>query len=229
MDGKSTLEWDPIQLRQHRLCDPGSRFVPHLSVEENIGVVHAWKAGRRTGSRRVPVRCWPRSVSIPIASPRVSANIGRPATKSRSGSGSGRGPARDAAGRTLRRPGRNHATRHPAGISGLQSGSKTLVFVTHDVREALLLAHRIGLVKDGKMVLLGPPSDLQSNDPEAPFAACVSVRNYPGARVSLIEFLLQSPRSRRANPRASFPGGSSTSIAILIGVPLGILLTRGRV
>ena len=62
---------------------------------------------------------------------------------------------------------------------------KTLVFVTHDVREALLLAHRIGLVKDGKMVLLGPPSDLlQSNDPEArAFAACASDGELPGSPV----------------------------------------------
>jgi osmoprotectant transport system ATP-binding protein len=53
---------------------------------------------------------------------------------------------------------------------------KTMVFVTHDVREALLLAHRIGLVKDGKMVLLGPPSELlRSEDSEArAFAACVA-------------------------------------------------------
>jgi osmoprotectant transport system ATP-binding protein len=47
--------------------------------------------------------------------------------------------------------------------------------VTHDVREALLLAHRIGLIQDGRMILLGPPSDLlHSKDPEArAFAACV--------------------------------------------------------
>ena len=67
----------------------------------------------------------------------------------------------------------------------LQAAPKTLVFVTHDVREALLLAHRIGLVKDGKMVLLGPPSDLlQSNDPEArAFAACASDGELPGSPV----------------------------------------------
>jgi osmoprotectant transport system ATP-binding protein len=51
-----------------------------------------------------------------------------------------------------------------------------MVFVTHDVREALLLANRVGLVKDGNMILLGPPSELlNSNDPEAQaFAACIS-------------------------------------------------------
>jgi osmoprotectant transport system ATP-binding protein len=52
---------------------------------------------------------------------------------------------------------------------------KTLVFVTHDVREAFLLATRIGLLKDGKMLLLGTPAELlASQDPEArSFAACL--------------------------------------------------------
>jgi osmoprotectant transport system ATP-binding protein len=52
---------------------------------------------------------------------------------------------------------------------------KTLVFVTHDVREAFLLATRIGLLKDGRMLLLGAPAQLlASEDPEArSFAACL--------------------------------------------------------
>jgi osmoprotectant transport system ATP-binding protein len=60
---------------------------------------------------------------------------------------------------------------------------KTMVFVTHDVREALLIAHRIGLIKDGRMILLGPPSDLlRSKDPEArAFAACVVDGELPGS------------------------------------------------
>ncbi|MGH7846652.1 MAG: ATP-binding cassette domain-containing protein, partial [Candidatus Binatia bacterium] len=45
---------------------------------------------------------------------------------------------------------------------------KTVVFVTHDVREAFLLATRIGLLKDGRMLLLGAPAQLlASQDPEA--------------------------------------------------------------
>ena len=45
---------------------------------------------------------------------------------------------------------------------------KTMVFVTHDIAEAFLLANRIALLKDGEMVLLGPPEELlRSQDPEA--------------------------------------------------------------
>jgi osmoprotectant transport system ATP-binding protein len=53
---------------------------------------------------------------------------------------------------------------------------KTMVFVTHDVREALLLADRIGLMKDGRMIFLGRPDEfLASPDPEArAFVDCLA-------------------------------------------------------
>ncbi len=45
---------------------------------------------------------------------------------------------------------------------------KTTVFVTHDVREALLLATRIALFDDGGLAFLGSPREfLRSQNPEA--------------------------------------------------------------
>lgn len=45
---------------------------------------------------------------------------------------------------------------------------KTIVFVTHDIREAFLLASRIGLFKDGHLVELAEPEHFaKSNHPEA--------------------------------------------------------------
>ena len=45
---------------------------------------------------------------------------------------------------------------------------KTVVFVTHDLREALLLASRIGLMENGQLVsVLTPEAFLQSRDPLA--------------------------------------------------------------
>src|SRR6185503_17315275 len=46
--------------------------------------------------------------------------------------------------------------------------NKSIVFVTHDIREAFLLASRIGLFKDGKLVVLATPKEFaESDDPEA--------------------------------------------------------------
>jgi len=45
---------------------------------------------------------------------------------------------------------------------------KTIVFVTHDLREALALADRIALLAAGRLAFLGPARDLlESTDPEA--------------------------------------------------------------
>jgi osmoprotectant transport system ATP-binding protein len=45
---------------------------------------------------------------------------------------------------------------------------KTMIFVTHDIAEAFLLADRLALLQDGAMVLLGRPEDLlRSDHPEA--------------------------------------------------------------
>jgi osmoprotectant transport system ATP-binding protein len=46
--------------------------------------------------------------------------------------------------------------------------NKSIVFVTHDIREAFLLASRIGLFKDGNLVVLATPKEFaESVDPEA--------------------------------------------------------------
>ena len=44
---------------------------------------------------------------------------------------------------------------------------KAMVFVTHDVREALLVGTRIGLMQEGRLVFLGTPDEFRaSEDPE---------------------------------------------------------------
>jgi osmoprotectant transport system ATP-binding protein len=45
---------------------------------------------------------------------------------------------------------------------------KTILFVTHDVREAFLLATRVVLFQDGRIAVVGTPGDLEASDhPEA--------------------------------------------------------------
>ncbi|MGB7280851.1 MAG: ATP-binding cassette domain-containing protein [Candidatus Acidiferrum sp.] len=57
--------------------------------------------------------------------------------------------------------------------------NKTIVFVTHDIREALFLASRIALLQAGRLVALAPPQDfLRLDHPEArSFAASLAVSN----------------------------------------------------
>jgi osmoprotectant transport system ATP-binding protein len=53
-------------------------------------------------------------------------------------------------------------------LSLQQRLKKTVVFVTHDLREALRLGSRIALMEAGKLVTVLPPEDfLRSNDPLA--------------------------------------------------------------
>jgi osmoprotectant transport system ATP-binding protein len=59
---------------------------------------------------------------------------------------------------------------------------KTAIFVTHDVREALILASRIGLMYAGKLSLLEPPERfLASDNPNArAYIDSLELVNKPG-------------------------------------------------
>jgi len=57
-------------------------------------------------------------------------------------------------------------------------GKKTAIFVTHDVREALLLGTRIGLLHDGRLRFLGGPSEfLEAKGEEVrAFLTCLDLK-----------------------------------------------------
>ncbi|HXV83148.1 MAG TPA: ATP-binding cassette domain-containing protein [Candidatus Binatia bacterium] len=187
VDGKSTLEWDPIQLRRrigYVIQEVG--LFPHLNVEENIGVVprlEGWEA------YRIKARARELLATVGLDPDRFITRF--PAALSggqRQRVGVARALAADPPVILLDEP---FGALDPITRRDIQQEfrllqdrlNKTMVFVTHDVREALLLAHRIGLLKDGKMVFIGSPSDLlQSEDPEArAFAACVADGGTPGS------------------------------------------------
>jgi osmoprotectant transport system ATP-binding protein len=189
VDGKPTLEWDPIRLRRrigYVIQEVG--LFPHLSVEENIGLVprlEGWEADRIQARARALL------TTVGLDPDHFAARF--PAQLSggqRQRVGVARALAADPPVILLDEPfgALDPITRRDIQqeFRSLQERlQKTMVFVTHDVREALLLAHRIGLVKDGKMVLLGPPSDLlESKDAEArAFAACISDGESSGSPV----------------------------------------------
>src|SRR5699024_11178085 len=66
-----------------------------------------------------------------------------------------------------------------------KSIKKTIVFVTHDMKEAIKLADRICLMNQGKIIQLGTPEDIMSN-PNNKF-----VQNFVGETALDFDFHLE--------------------------------------
>ncbi len=180
VQGRSTLAWNPIKLRRrigYVIQEIG--LFPHLNVEENIGLVprlEQWQPDR-IGER---VRELLHMVGLD------PDRFAKRFPKELSGGqrqriGVARALAADPPIILLDEP---FGALDPITRRDLQQEfralqrrlNKTMVFVTHDVREALLLANRIALLKEGRLILLGEPAELlNSTDPEAQaFAACAA-------------------------------------------------------
>jgi osmoprotectant transport system ATP-binding protein len=178
VQGKSTLDWDPIQLRRrigYVIQEIG--LFPHLSVEENIGLVPRLQEWPEDQIRE---RVGELLQMVGLEPDRFAKRFPKELSGGqRQRVGVARALAADPPIILLDEP---FGALDPITRRDLQQEfralqgrlKKTMVFVTHDVREALLLASRIGLLKDGKLILLGLQTDLlQSNDPEArAFAEC---------------------------------------------------------
>ncbi len=163
LEGRPAAEWDPVRLRRRMgyVIQEGGLF-PHWTVEANVGL-----APRLEG--------WPRE--------RIAARVEEllrlvgldPAEYAR------RYP-RQLSGGQRQRVGIARALAgdpplllldEPFGALDpitrldlqkqfleLRSGlGKAAIFVTHDVREALLMGSRIALLKDGALEVLAPPAD----------------------------------------------------------------------
>ncbi len=172
VEGKSTGEWDPIRLRRHIgyvIQDAG--LFPHFTVERNIALVPSLESwtGERIRSR---VHEMLELVGLPPADfakrfPRQLSGGERQRV------GVARALAADPPILLLDEP---FGALDPITRSEIQKEfrdlqkrlEKTIVFVTHDVREAFLLGKRIGLMKDGKLLALLPAGDFRKLDhPEA--------------------------------------------------------------
>jgi len=178
VEGRSTLQWNPIQLRRrigYVIQEIG--LFPHFTVEENIGVVprlEGWEAERVQERARALLKM------VGLDPDRFSARYPRELSGGqRQRVGVARALAADPPVILLDEPfgALDPITRREIQIEfkDLQARlKKTMVFVTHDVREAFVLGTRIGLVQEGKMILLGPPAALlESSHPEArAFAQC---------------------------------------------------------
>jgi len=178
VEGKPTVEWDPIRLRRrigYVIQEIG--LFPHLTIEQNIGVVprlEGWEPQRiKQRARELLNLVGLDADSFASRFPRQLSGGQRQRV------GVARALAADPPVILLDEPfgaldpiTRREIQREFKTLQ--QELGKTMVFVTHDIAEAFVLATRIALLKDGELILLGPPAELlESNHPEArAFAEC---------------------------------------------------------
>ncbi|HEY5884889.1 MAG TPA: ATP-binding cassette domain-containing protein [Pyrinomonadaceae bacterium] len=173
VDGKSTSDWDPIRLRRQTgyVIQEGGLF-PHFTVGRNVGLVPAlekWTAPRAESRVKELLEM----IGLPgDFAARYPAEL---SGGQRQRVGVARALAADPPLLLLDEP---FGALDPLTRAGLQrefgalakSLNKTVVLVTHDVREALLLGTRIGLMDQGQLVLLETPGNFLSSKDERALA-----------------------------------------------------------
>jgi osmoprotectant transport system ATP-binding protein len=172
VEGKRTIAWDPINLRRHigYVIQEGGLF-PHFTVSRNVGLVPALSGW---GEVRIKERVRELLQLVGLDADQFAARYPRELSGGqRQRVGVARALAADPPLLLLDEP---FGALDPLTRTSLQREfaslahrlGKTAIFVTHDVREALLLANRIGLMHAGQILLLEPPERfLASGNPHA--------------------------------------------------------------
>ena len=172
VENKSTTEWDPIRLRRRTgyVIQEGGLF-PHFTVESNVGLVPALERWEETRIKKRVAEL----LSLVGLEPSEFADRypGELSGGQRQRVGVARALAAEPPLLLLDEP---FGALDPLTRASLQHQfaelarrlNKTAVFVTHDVREALLLGSRIGLMHLGQLRLLETPEKfLKSKDKQA--------------------------------------------------------------
>jgi osmoprotectant transport system ATP-binding protein len=172
VEGRDTRAWDAIELRRRTgyvIQDAG--LFPHFTVGRNVGLVptlEGWDVGR------VSVRVEELLRLVGLDPSKFAERL--PAELSggqRQRVGVARALAADPPLLLLDEP---FGALDPLTRAALQREfkalqkrlNKTVIFVTHDVREALLLGTRVALMSAGRIVLLdAPEAFLRSEEPHA--------------------------------------------------------------
>jgi osmoprotectant transport system ATP-binding protein len=170
--GRATAEWDPIQMRRRMgyvIQDAG--LFPHWTVEANVGLVPrlaGWEP------ERIAQRVDELLTAVGLAPGEFRLRYPRELSGGQKQRvGIARALAADPPLLLFDEP---FAAVDPITRLELQrlflelrrSVRKTALFVTHDIREAMMLASRIALLKDGGLdVLAGPREFRASETPEA--------------------------------------------------------------
>ena len=179
VDGRPTAAWEPVRLKRrigYVIQDIG--LFPHYTVAQNVGLVprlENWEQPRireRVGALLGQVGLDPEQFAARY--PRQLSGGQRQRV------GVARALAADPSVLLFDEP---FGALDPVTRLDLQKQflalrrelGKTAIFVTHDVREALMLATRIALLRDGALDLLATPREfLQATSDEArAFLACL--------------------------------------------------------
>jgi osmoprotectant transport system ATP-binding protein len=185
VQGRSTSDWDPIRLRRSiGYVIQESGLFPHFTVAQNIALIptlEKWNASRissRVEELLLLVGLNPRKFSS--RRPRELSGGQRQRV------GVARALAADPPILLMDEP---FGALDPVTRAELQREfsslahrlGKTIVFVTHDLREALLLASRIALLDSGRLVALAPPNEFLRLDHPEVQAFTSSLDVAPGA------------------------------------------------
>ena len=220
IDGRNQSTWDPIRLRRtigYVIQDVG--LFPHWTVERNVALVprlEGWP------EQRIRERVREMLLLVGLDAGEFAARHARELSGGqRQRVGVARALAGDPPILLMDEP---FGALDPITRAELQREfrslaarlGKTIAFVTHDLREALLLGERIALLAAGKLVgVYSPQQFLSAQEPEVR-AFVDSLEPTPDApepatrrRVSA-----RQPRRPRAPPRArAAPGGSRDRLA----------------
>ncbi len=172
VEGRSQLEWDPNRLRRrigYVIQDVG--LFPHWTVEQNVAMVpclESWPESRV----RQRVREMLELVGLEVAK-FASRKPSELSGGQRQRVGVARALAADPPILLMDEP---FGALDPVTRAELQREfcelaarlAKAIIFVTHDLREALLIGTHIGLFAEGRLVGIYKPDEfLHSRDPEA--------------------------------------------------------------
>jgi len=168
VDGKATTAWDPIRLRRHigYVIQDGGLF-PHFTVAENVALVPGlenWEAAKkreRTNEMLSLVGLEPAKFADRFPHELSGGQRQR--------IGVARALASDPELLLLDEPfgaldALTRTNLQKEFARTVRDLSKTAVFVTHDLHEAMLLGTRIALMEKGRLLLIDTPENFRRSD-----------------------------------------------------------------